>query len=111
MGRYLAGAASALLLAAAGFFLWTGLAHRDVALPPPPAAIATLVGNTAAAQAPAVEDAPRPRKRRANKSASIATTATRTAGSIATNICSRGIATSPSSIAMATASCHSRNMR
>lgn len=38
MGRFLAGVASALLLVAAGFFLWTGMARRDggsLALRPP----------------------------------------------------------------------------
>ena len=35
MGRYLAGAASAILLIVAGLFLWQGVAQQD--LPPPPA--------------------------------------------------------------------------
>jgi len=38
MGRFLAGAASALLLAAGGLFLWTGLARHDSRLPAPPVA-------------------------------------------------------------------------
>jgi hypothetical protein len=58
MGRYLAGVASALLLMAAGFFLWTGLARRDPGLPAPPAAITALTRGAPPASAPAVEDAP-----------------------------------------------------
>jgi len=57
MGRFLAGVASALLLVTAGFFLWTGLARREVVSPVVQGASATgeaLVG----AETPAVPDPP-----------------------------------------------------
>jgi EF hand len=38
MRRYLAGVASALLLATAGFFLWTAQADKPALIPPPPPA-------------------------------------------------------------------------
>jgi hypothetical protein len=53
MWRYLAGAASALLLVAAGLLIWTGLAARDDRIPPAPKAVASLI-----APAMASEDVP-----------------------------------------------------
>ncbi len=58
MARFLAGVASALLLVTAGFFLWTGLARRDVGVPPPPVALAALTAAASIAQAPTAADAP-----------------------------------------------------
>ncbi len=58
MARFLAGVASALLLVTAGFFLWTGLARHDPAVPPPPAALAALGGAIPSAAAPTALEAP-----------------------------------------------------
>lgn len=62
MVRYLAGVASALLLVAAGFFLWTGLAHREGSVPTaPPQAVP--VSSAATADATAVIDPPQASER------------------------------------------------
>jgi len=58
MGRYLAGVASALLLAAAGFFLWTGRAQREPTLPSVPPA-AALPGPAASGGTARLSDPPR----------------------------------------------------
>ncbi len=67
MARFLAGVASTLLLVAAGFFLWTGLAHDDRrALPSPPALLAALVPSAATqtpADPPQASEATREQKR------------------------------------------------
>lgn len=58
MGRYLAGVASALLLVTAGFFLWSGLARREVGVPMPAAAMAALAPAVAADPGAAVAEPP-----------------------------------------------------
>jgi hypothetical protein len=58
MGRFLAGVASALLLVTAGFFLWTGIARRDVVLPAVSAAVAGGEAAQVGAPGPAVDDPP-----------------------------------------------------
>jgi hypothetical protein len=63
MGRYLAGVASALLLSAAGFFLWTGLAKRETTVPgAPPQAVVDASG-AALPEPPQASDATREEKR------------------------------------------------
>jgi EF hand len=42
MWRFLAGVGSALLLIGAGFFIWTGMAQEDTAIPPAPEAEAEV---------------------------------------------------------------------
>lgn len=44
MLRFLAGVASALLLVAAGFFVWKSRAEREVQVPPAPKAVAAYAG-------------------------------------------------------------------
>lgn len=51
MGRYLAGVASALLLVAAGFFVWQGWAQEEE-LPPPPDPVAEAPADPMTAGAP-----------------------------------------------------------
>lgn len=64
MWRYLAGVASALLLTAAGFLVWTGLATKDVRIPPPPLALTTPANATdAPPEAPQASDKTREEKR------------------------------------------------
>ena len=62
MVRYLAGVASALLLVAAGFFLWTGLAHRAGSVPTAPPQTAPS-SPAAMADAAAVIDPPQASER------------------------------------------------
>lgn len=65
MARFLAGVASALLLVAAGFFLWRGLAHDGTTvLPPLPAAFAgSLPAAAGPDAAPQASEATREEKR------------------------------------------------
>ena len=55
MWRYLVGGVAALLMACAGVLLWSGLASRDVRIPPPPAAVMAPVAAIAPASAAVAE--------------------------------------------------------
>ena len=64
MLRFLAGAASALLIVTAGFFFWQSRAQRDEGIPPAPEPQAVAAPSAGPPQMPPAADAPTKEERR-----------------------------------------------